>query len=293
MQLFKESSTSQALIDYERIEQALLYIEQHFTQQPSLKDIADQVHLSEYHFERLFSRWAGTSPQRFLRYLTKEYARQLLDQSRDLLDVTYTAGLSSPGRLHDLFVSYEAMTPGEYKKKGAGLLISYGFHPTPFGECLISVTQRGICGLTFQATEEREAALERLKEEWSGATLVEDTQLTAAVVEQVFSGGANRSDKPLHLLLKGTNFQIKVWEALLKIPAGRVVSYRDIAMLAGQPGASRAVGSAIGSNTIGYLIPCHRVIQKIGTTGQYRWGSNRKKAILAWEAAQADVLDVA
>ena len=293
MQVFKESSTSQALIDYERIERALLYIDQHFMQQPALKEIADQVHLSEYHFERLFSRWAGTSPQRFLRYLTKEYARQLLDQSRDLLDVTYTAGLSSPGRLHDLFVSYEAMTPGEYKKKGAGLSIRYGFHATPFGECLISITQRGICGLTFQATHEREAALEQLKGEWSGATLVDDQNLTASVVEQVFSAGANRNDKPLHLLLKGTNFQIKVWEALLKIPAGRVVSYGDIAKLAGQPGASRAIGSAIGSNTIGYLIPCHRVIQKIGTTGQYRWGASRKKAILAWEAAQTSVLDVA
>jgi AraC family transcriptional regulator, regulatory protein of adaptative response / methylated-DNA-[protein]-cysteine methyltransferase len=195
MQPLEEFSTSQAQIDYERIEQALLYLEQHFTEQPDLKTIAEQVHLSEFHFERLFSRWAGTSPQRFMRYLTKEYARQLLDQSRDLLDVTYTAGLSSPGRLHDLFVSYEAMTPGEYKNKGTGLTIGYGFHATPFGECLIGLTQRGICGLTFQSADERQAALDHLKGEWPGATLVSEPQRTAVVVEQIFSVGDVPSKK--------------------------------------------------------------------------------------------------
>lgn len=277
-------SSAQALIDYERIEQALHFIEKNTLRQPSLKEIADSVHLSEFHFERLFSRWAGTSPQRFLRYLTKEHARRLLNESKDLLEVTYASGLSSPGRLHDLFVTYEAMSPGEYKNQGAGVQIVYGFHPSPFGECLLSVTQRGICGLTFQPASERAMALQQLREEWPAAHLLEDLSQTGALMTQVFPGTATKATQPLRLLLKGTNFQIKVWEALLRIPAGKLASYDTIAQAIGQPGASRAVGTAIGSNHIGYLIPCHRVIQKIGTTGQYRWGAFRKKAILAWEA---------
>lgn len=292
MEMERELTTTQALIDYERIERALQFIEQNVTSQPGLKEIADSVALSEYHFERLFSRWAGTSPQRFLRYLTKEYAKQLLDQSRDLLDVTYAAGLSSPGRLHDLFVTYEAMSPGEYKKKGAGTQLFYDFHQTPFGECLISVTHRGICSLTFQSPDERETALAQLTSDWSGAELRRDATVTMPIIDQLFPSRISNSPKPITLLLRGTNFQIKVWEALLKIPAGRVACYGDIATAVGMPGASQAVGSAIGSNHIAYLIPCHRVIQKLGTTGQYRWGASRKKAMLAWEAAKTEALDV-
>ncbi|MBC7920867.1 MAG: bifunctional helix-turn-helix domain-containing protein/methylated-DNA--[protein]-cysteine S-methyltransferase [Ferruginibacter sp.] len=274
----------QATLDYERIQGAIHYIAQNFTRQPGLKEIADSVHLSEYHFERLFSRWAGTSPQRFVRFLTKEYAKELLGQSKDLLEVTYAAGLSSPGRLHDLFVTYEAMSPGEYKKQAAGLDISYGFHPTPFGECLVSATQRGVCGLSFQTAEERETVFQRLRTAWPGANLRTNAALTSALVEQIFF--ALPASKPPTLLLKGTNFQIKVWEALLRIPAGQVTSYDGMAAMIGHPKACQAVGNAVGSNPVGYLIPCHRVIQKTGALGGYRWGTERKRAILAWEAAR-------
>ena len=249
-----------------------------------MKEIADSVHLSEYHFERLFSRWAGTSPQRFVRFLTKEYAKELLGQSKDLLEVTYAAGLSSPGRLHDLMVTYEAVSPGEYKKQGAGLDISYGFHPTPFGECLLSATQRGVCGLSFQAAAEGETALQRLRATWPGANLRTNAALTSSLVERIFF--ALPTNKPLPLLLKGTNFQVKVWEALLRIPAGQVTSYDGMAATIGHPKACQAVGNAVGSNPIGYLIPCHRVIQKTGALGGYRWGTERKRAVLAWEAAR-------
>jgi AraC family transcriptional regulator of adaptative response/methylated-DNA-[protein]-cysteine methyltransferase len=287
MQELLETGSKQAAIDYQRIEKALLFIEQNYINQPSLKEIADAVHLSEYHFDRLFSRWAGTSPQRFLRFLTKEYAKQLLLQSKDLLEVTYSSGLSSPGRLHDLFVTYEAMSPGEYKQKGAGISIWYGFHPTPFGECLIAVTQRGICALSFVEPNTQQHALVHLHEEWTHAVITHDETVTEPFVEQIFTPTA--SHKPLTLLLRGTNFQIKVWEALLKIPVGHLASYADIASAIGNPKASRAVGSAIGSNQLAYLIPCHRVIQKMGIYGQYRWGATRKRAMLAREAVQQAV----
>ncbi|MBX0288906.1 methylated-DNA--[protein]-cysteine S-methyltransferase [Hymenobacter sp. HSC-4F20] len=277
---------SQAELDYARVEQAIEYIATHFTEQPSLDDIAAHVHLSPFHFTRLFTRWAGTSPQRFLRFLTKEYAKQVLRESGNVLAATYQAGLSGTSRLHDLFVTYEAMTPAEYRTQAAGLLIRYGFHPTPFGECLLSLTDRGICGLTFQPSSERAAALSQLQATWPGAVLQPNETETATIVEQLFGSASLGVVKPLPLLLKGTNFQIKVWEALLRIPAGAVVSYRHLATAIGQPGASQAVGGAIGANGIGYLIPCHRVIQQHGGPGGYRWGSARKQALLGWEAAR-------
>ncbi|UPL47882.1 bifunctional transcriptional activator/DNA repair enzyme AdaA [Hymenobacter sublimis] len=279
---------TQAELDYARVEQAIGYIAAHFTAQPSLHDIAAHVHLSPFHFNRLFTRWAGTSPQRFLRFLTKEYARQVLLESGDMLAATYQAGLSGSSRLHDLFVTYEAMTPAEYRAQAAGLVIRYGFHPTPFGECLLSLTERGICGLTFQSATERETALTQLRTTWPGATLLADEPETAAVAASLFQVPGPTAARPLPLLLKGTNFQIKVWEALLRIPAGAVVSYRHIAAALGQPGASQAVGGAVGANLIGYLIPCHRVIQQHGGPGGYRWGSARKQALLAWEAARSE-----
>ncbi len=278
--------TTQAQLDYDRIEAAIRYITAHATRQPGLKEIADSVHLSEFHFERLFSRWAGTTPQRFLRYLTKEHAKQLLNESRDLLDVTYQTGLSSPGRLHDLFVTYEALTPGEYKQHGAGLDVAYGIHPTPFGDCLIGLTNRGICRLNFLQADTREQTISDFQQAWCGANLTENQVATAPLIDQIFTG--NASAKPLPLLLKGTNFQIKVWEALLQIPAGNVVSYETLARQIGSPAAVRAVGTACGQNGIGYLIPCHRVIQKVGGLGGYRWGLPRKQAILGWEAAKAN-----
>ncbi|MBC8153109.1 MAG: methylated-DNA--[protein]-cysteine S-methyltransferase [Bacteroidetes bacterium] len=277
--------TTQAQLDYDRVEAAIRYINANATRQPNLKDIADSVHLSEFHFERLFSRWAGTTPQRFLRYLTKEHAKQLLDQSRDLLDVTYQTGLSSPGRLHDLLVTYEALTPGEYKQKGAGLDVVFGIHPTPFGDCLIGMTSRGICRLNFLQADTRDQTISEFRAAWSGANLTENEAITAPVIDRIFA--ETPSNKPLPLLLKGTNFQIKVWEALLQIPTGSVVSYETVARQIGSPNAIRAVGTACGQNGIGYLIPCHRVIQKVGGLGGYRWGLPRKQALLGREAARA------
>lgn len=280
-------SPSQSELDYTRVEQAISYIADRFKEHPTLEEVAAHVHLSPFHFDRLFTRWAGISPQRFMRFLTKEYARQVLAESGNLLDATYQAGLSGTSRLHDLFVTYEAMTPAQYREQAAGLIIRYGFHDTPFGECLLSLTDRGICGLTFQPTAEREAALAQLAATWPGATLLAQESETALVVSQLFAP-TDPNGLPLTLLLKGTNFQIKVWEALLRIPAGKYASYKSVAAAIGQPGASQAVGNAVGANAIGYLIPCHRVIQEHGGPGGYRWGRARKQALLGWEASRAE-----
>ena len=273
--------------DYQRIEKAILYLEQNFREQPDLGEVARVVHLSEYHFQRLFRRWAGISPKRFLQFLTVEYAKKLLEESQSLLDTSYESGLAGPGRLHDLFVSTEAVTPGEFKKKGVGLKITYGVHPSPFGDCLLAVTERGICGLAFVRPGQRAEVLRELKSKWEGAEFSEDPGATGCIVERIFRPANSHAKRPLTLLLKGTNFQIKVWEALLRIPMGLVVSYEDLGARIGRPGASRAVGNAVGKNPIAFLIPCHRVIRKVGTFGDYHWGAARKKAMLAWEAARA------
>ncbi len=270
--------------DYARIEQAIRYIEANAQRQPDLNEVAAQVGLSEYHFQRLFTRWAGISPKRFLQFLTRENAKALLARSGNLLDATYAAGLSSPGRLHDLFVQTEAVTPGEYKSKGAGVEIAYGFHPTPFGECLLALTGRGICFLAFVEAG-RPSALEALKQSWPNAVLAELPSRTAPVVDQIFSSG---SAAPIPVHLRGTNFQIKVWEALLRLPPGAVTTYQALAEQVHSPGAARAVGNAVAHNPLAYLIPCHRVLQKTGHFGNYRYGSARKKAILGWEMARAD-----
>ncbi len=271
--------------DYGRIEAAIHYLEQNFQNQPSLAEIASHVGLSEYHFQRLFSRWAGTSPKRFLQFLTIQHAKKLLADSQSILDTTYEAGLSSPSRLHDLFVTHEAITPGEFKQKGAGLTIQYGFHDSPFGQCLIALTERGICGLQFVADGDREATLDELKASWPQAKFVADEEATRPFIDPIFNL-SNAEERPsLPLYLKGTNFQIQVWQALLKIPMGTAVSYSTVAQMISNPKAFRAVGSATGSNPIAYLIPCHRVIQQAGNLGNYRWGTSRKKAILGWESA--------
>jgi AraC family transcriptional regulator, regulatory protein of adaptative response / methylated-DNA-[protein]-cysteine methyltransferase len=279
--LMKEPSS--ASLDYRRIEKAIRYIEANYKEKPSLRQIADYVGVSEFHFQRLFTRWAGTSPQRFLRYLTKEYVRQQLATAPSLLDATYGTGLSSPSRLHDLFVTYEAMTPAEFRALGAGVTIRYGVHPTPFGECLIAISERGITDLHFlEGMDSADAVLAKLQQEWPQATWLQDESASSPYLAQLFETESAAMSLPM--LLRGTNFQIKVWEALLRIPAGRLVSYDDIARFIGQPTASRAVGTAIGSNRIAYLIPCHRVLQKSGGLGGYRWGTARKQAMLAREA---------
>jgi len=271
--------------DYQTVEKAITYLEAHVEEQPNLKDVAESVHLSEYHFQRLFSRWVGISPKRFLQYLTKERAKEMLGGSVSVLEAAYAAGLSSPGRLHDLFVNCEAVTPGDYKSQGEDLEIAYGFHASPFGECLLALTGRGICDLIFVSEGNREEALKALKKRWARAALHEDPQRTGPVVAQVFDRLTGGEAKPLSLHLRGTNFQIKVWEALLNIPSGTVVSYEDIAVSIGMPSAARAVSNAVARNPIPVIVPCHRVIRKAGAYGGYRWGTARKKALLDWEAA--------
>lgn len=275
--------------DYERIEQAIRFLQSHHHEQPTLSEMARSVNLSEYHFQRLFSRWAGISPKRFMQYLTKEQAKHLLTQSKDLLSVSHATGLSGPSRLHDLFVTCEAVTPGEYKQRGEGVEIRYGIHPSPFGECLIALTDRGICNLMFVQDHERDAAITTLRDNWPAAEFTEDYDGTRVVTEQMMELFETRSSTPIRLFLSGTNFQIKVWEALLQILPGSVVSYEDVAIHIGMPGASRAVGNAISRNPIPVLIPCHRVIRKSGEIGDYRWGASRKKALLGWEMAKVDL----
>jgi AraC family transcriptional regulator, regulatory protein of adaptative response / methylated-DNA-[protein]-cysteine methyltransferase len=283
---FKQSSE-----DYLRIEQAILYLENHYKEQPSLEEVAANIGLSEYHFQRLFTRWAGVSPKRFLQFLTKEGAKELLGRSENLLDTTHQVGLSSLGRLHDLFVTTEAVTPGEYKTRGEGLTIHYGIHLTPFGKCLIGLTERGICHLGFVPGSEGEA-IDGLVNEWKEANMVEDYRSTAALVGPIFDLRYDtRIKQPLTLHLCGTNFQIKVWEALLQIPAGSATTYEGLAQRIGQPAASRAVGSAVGHNPIAVLIPCHRVIRKVGDFGNYRYGELRKKALLAREYLNTPVVE--
>jgi AraC family transcriptional regulator of adaptative response/methylated-DNA-[protein]-cysteine methyltransferase len=216
-----------------------------------------------------------------------EHAKRALKASRSVLDAAFDAGLSSPGRLHDLFVTIEAMTPGEFKQSGEGLTIHYGFHATPFGECLLAVTARGICGLSFVSEGKRAQVLKELRDRWKGATLHEASNITQPFIERLFSRTMKKQGNPLPLLLNGTNFQIKVWEALMKIPQGMVVSYEDLARAVGSPRASRAVGSAVAKNPVAYIIPCHRVIRREGIIGNYHWGPERKKALLGWEWAQA------
>lgn len=274
--------------DYERIARAIEYLDHHADRRPALAEIAEAAGLSEFHFQRVFRRWAGVSPKRFLQYMTAERAKVALRSGRSVLDATYASGLSGPGRLHDLMLGVDAVTPGEYKTEGAGLTVRYGFHPSPFGDCLVAVTERGICALEFTEPEARAAALDRLRLAWRGATLEASTGATRDVAGRIFAAERAAGAAPLTLLLRGTNFQIKVWQALLQIPEGTTVSYADLARAVGRPGAARAVGTAVGRNPVAYVIPCHRVIRATGAFGDYRWGKDRKRAMLAWEGVRAE-----
>jgi len=282
-----QTNLKQLSEDYLRIEQAILYLENHYKDQPGLEELAANIGLSEYHFQRLFTRWAGVSPKRFLQFLTKEGAKDLLSQSENLLDTIHQVGLSSLGRLHDLFVTTEAVTPGEYKSRGTGVTIHYGIHPTPFGKCLIATTERGICHLSFVEMSEGDA-IDNLVADWKEARMIEDYRSTVTLIEPIFDLRYNNHGKPLNIHLRGTNFQLKVWEALLQIPVGAVTSYEGIASQIGKPRAMRAVGTAVGHNPIAVLIPCHRVIRKVGEFGNYRYGALRKKALLAREFVTAN-----
>ncbi|MES9897901.1 MAG: bifunctional helix-turn-helix domain-containing protein/methylated-DNA--[protein]-cysteine S-methyltransferase [Sedimenticola sp.] len=271
--------------DYHRIEQALHWLAEHAGEQPELVDLAGFLGLSTYHTQRLFSRWAGVTPKQFLQYLTVGYAKQLLDESMSVLDVSHEVGLSGPGRLHDQMINIEAVSPGEYKQGGSGQVVHFGFHDTPFGECLIASTVRGVCHLVFVEPGGRESALQDLKSLWVNAVFEEHPQQTSLLVQKAFALEGDRR-QGIKLLVRGTNFQVKVWQALLHIPQGYALTYGNIAAWVGSPNASRAVGSAIGKNPVAYLIPCHRVIRSSGITGEYHWGRDRKRAMIAWEAAR-------
>lgn len=271
--------------DYQRIASAIAFIRQNQLSQPSLSAVAQHVGLSEYHFQKLFTQWAGISPKRFLQYLTLEYAKSRISQTKNLLDLSLDVGLSGTGRLHDLFIKLEAMSPGEYQQGGEGVKIRYGVHDTPFGKSLIATTVRGVCNLHFLDTLEEQAVEKTIKSVWSNAQIIHDQQSTQDICHMIFYSKNFEKQKSLTLLVKGTNFQIQVWRALLRIPKGGLVTYQTIAKAIDRPTASRAVGNAVGKNPIAYLIPCHRVIRASGEVGNYRWGTERKGAILGWEAS--------
>lgn len=269
--------------DYSRVERALRFLAAHAAEQPSLARVAAEVGLSPFHFQRLFQRWAGVSPKRFLQALTLAEAKRMLAESRSLLDVSHAVGLSGPGRLHDLFLALERMTPGEYKAQAAGLTVRWGVAETRFGPALFAALDRGLCGLGFLEDSDQEGALAELRARWPEARLLEDPAAVRGHAEALDSRLRDGAGKPLGLVLKGTPFQLRTWEALLRVPPGRAISYRDLAILTGTPGAVRAVGTAVGQNPIACLIPCHRVIQATGALGQYHWGAARKQALLAFE----------
>ncbi len=273
--------------DYDRIEKAIRFIETRFEERPGLQEIAGHIGMSEFHFQRLFSRWVGISPKRFLQFLTKEHVKALLAQ-RPVLEAALAAGLSGPGRLHDLFVTCEAVTPGEFKAQGRGLVIRHGIHASPFGECLVGLTERGVCWLSFVPDGSPDDRVDEMRSAWANARFVEDRAATRAVVARIYDPARWRASDPLPVLVRGTNFQIKVWEALLRIPLGTVVAYEDLALQSGFPKAVRAVGSAVGKNPVSFVIPCHRVVRKTADFGNYGGGPARKKAMLAWESVLAE-----
>jgi AraC family transcriptional regulator of adaptative response/methylated-DNA-[protein]-cysteine methyltransferase len=270
--------------DYYRIARAIAFMRQNHLHQPDLAAAAQHINLSEYHFQRMFTQWAGISPKRFLQYLTVEYAKSKIAETKSLLDLTSDIGLSSPGRLHDLFVNLEAMSPGEFKTGGAGLQIVCGIHDTPFGKALIATTARGICNLHFLDANDDRTAEQMLRNVWLNAEVICDRQTTQPLCDAIFDRAAFRDRKPLTLLVKGTNFQVQVWRALLRVPFGGITTYQTIAETIGRPTAARAAGNAAGNNPVAYLIPCHRVIRESGELGGYRWGVDRKTVILSWEA---------
>ncbi len=284
-----KAKETQQTDDYYRIEKAIRFVEDNFRDQPDLEAIAASVHLSKYHFQRLLRRWAGISPAQFMQFLTLEYAKTRLKESRSVLDVSFDSGLSGPGRLHDLLVTFEAMTPGEYKKQGTGIGVEYGIHPSPFGLCLLATTPRGICYLGFADLVKDTKVESELRKTCPRAEITKSQASTAPIVDDIFSLKPASDSRPFNLLLRGTNFQINVWKALVTIPRGRVLSYRDIAAHLGKPTSHRAVANAIAINPVAYLIPCHRVIRGTGEISKYRWGSCRKNAILGWEAARSKV----
>lgn len=274
--------------DYDRIAQAIEFITDHAEEQPSLDDVAKHLNLSPSHFQRLFSRWTGVTPKRYLQILTVEHAKKLLAESKPLLDVSNTIGLSSGSRLYDHFVQLEAVTPGEFKKAGQGLEILYGSHDTLFGRVFIAITSRGICKLSFVDEISDESHIAALAKQWPFATIKLNDAATKEYIQTIFDRDSYKSNQPLSVHVKGTNFQVSVWKALLQIPFASLTSYNEIAKSIGKPKAARAIGQAVGANPVAFIIPCHRVIQQSGQIGGYHWGLTRKHAMHAWELAEKD-----
>ncbi len=275
--------------DYELIRRAIAFLSETWTEQPSLDRLAAHLGLSPAHCQKLFKRWCGLSPKEFVQAITVDHARGLLEGSASVLDAAHEVGLSGGSRLHDLFVSHEAMTPGDYKRRGEGLEMAYGFHASPFGEALLIATERGLAGLAFvdeDKGQSREDALADMMQRWPKARYVEDQARTAPHARLIFSPLEWKKDRPVRLVMIGTDFDVRVWESLLKIPVGRAVSYTDIARHIGAPAASRAVGSAVGRNPLSFVVPCHRVLRGDGSLGGYHWGLTRKRALIGWETGR-------
>jgi AraC family transcriptional regulator, regulatory protein of adaptative response / methylated-DNA-[protein]-cysteine methyltransferase len=275
-----------AASDYEIVQRAIAYVTEHFRDQPEVETIAHAIGIDARTLTQLFRRWCGLSPKAFLQSVTLDYARRVLRESPNILEASYEVGFSGPGRLHDLFVVHEAMSPGEWKTGGEGLTIYYGFHPSPFGFALVMVTERGLCGLAFADKGGEKTALDDMRGRWPNARYTEDSARTVVHAQRIFDSQLWKPNTPLRVVLIGTDFEIRVWETLLSIPMGKASTYSDIAKKLGNPKASRAVGAAVGKNPVSFVVPCHRVIGKSGKLTGYHWGLTRKRAMLGWEAAQ-------
>jgi AraC family transcriptional regulator of adaptative response/methylated-DNA-[protein]-cysteine methyltransferase len=278
------SPLSSAAADYDVVRRAIAHIKGNWRTQPEIEQIAESAGVTPTELHHLFRRWAGLTPKAFLQALTLDSARNLLRDSASVLDASYEVGLSGPGRLHDLFVTHESMSPGEWKSGGEGLTISYGFHPSVFGTALVMATERGLCGLAFADPGKEKATLADMRHRWPKANFVEDSARTAPLTARIFDKRLWRADQPLRIVLIGTDFEVRVWETLLRIPMGRATTYSDIAGSIGAPKAARAVGAAVGKNPVSFVVPCHRVLGKSGALTGYHWGISRKRAMLGWEA---------
>lgn len=273
--------------DYDIVRQVIEFVTENWRDQPSLEAIAERVGMESTRLQKLFTRWAGLSPKAFLQAITLDRARALLEQSATVLDTTYEVGLSGPGRLHDLFVTHEAVTPGSYRARGEGLTIRYGFQPSPFGKALVMSTEYGLAGLAFADVGQETATLADMMRRWPKAEYVEDAAASAPLAARIFNRDKWRADTPLRVVLIGSDFEVRVWEALLKVPVGCATTYSDVARRIERPSAARAVGAAVGKNPISFVVPCHRVLGRSGALTGYHWGLTRKRAILGWEAGVA------
>jgi AraC family transcriptional regulator, regulatory protein of adaptative response / methylated-DNA-[protein]-cysteine methyltransferase len=284
--LAKPGPLNAAVRDYDSVRRAIAFISEHWRDQPGIEQVADAAGVTPDELHHLFRRWAGLTPKAFMQALTLDHAKGLLRGSASVLDAALDSGLSGPGRLHDLFVTHEAMSPGEWKNGGAGTTLRFGFHASPFGSAIVIASERGLAGLAFADPSEEQAALADMKRRWPRATYVEDHAGTAALAQRIFDPKLWRPEQPLRVTLIGTDFEVRVWETLLKIPMGRAVSYSDIANKIRAPKASRAVGAAVGKNPVSFVVPCHRALGKNGALTGYHWGITRKQAMIGWEAGQ-------